>query len=477
MNNETNLISISKKSFITVLLILLGLMIAAGILTYLIPKGEYQRQDGLILEGTYQTLQETGGFPVWRWLTSPFEVLASDDGLTIIVISVFLLVLGGTFTLMDQTGGIKVILSRLIKRYQSRKYALLRIVVLAFMIFGAFFGIFEESIALVPMMVLLSLSLGWDTMVGLGMTMLAAGFGFASAITNPFSVGIASEMAQTNILSGVGYRIIVFLILYGVLSTFLVWYAKRIDKNPQSSITYDEDRQKNRHFEAMESLTPEKEKTIFNAYTIMFIIFLSSIVLISVLDLFQIVSIPTIPVMAVVFLVGGFIAGFRVNGNLKAIAKIYAKGMLSVAPAILLIMMAASVKYIIVSGNVMDTILFYLSNVLTDQTPIIGILLIYALVLITDFFISSASAKAYLVIPLLIPLASLVGYSKELMILAFIFGDGYTNVIFPTSAVMLVGLSISGVSYTKWFKFSGLLQLGVLVLTAVLLVLAYWMGY
>ena len=477
MNNESKLISISKKSFFSVVIILLVLILGAGILTHVIPAGTYDREGDVIINGTYHLIEDTNGYPYLRLLIAPFEVLGSSDGLSIIVISIFILVLGGTFTLMDKTGGIKVILKRLIAKYKTKKYVLLRIVILAFMMFGAFFGIFEESIALLPIMILLSLSLGWDTLIGLGMTMLAAGFGFASAITNPFSIGIASQLAETNILSGVWYRLIVFGVLYFILSTFMVRYAKKIDKDPTKSLTYEDDLKKARSFDLSESISFERELVIYKAYIWMFIIFLISILLISIIDLVLAVSLPTIPVMALIFLIGGLIAGYMVSRNIKYTLKVYLEGMLSVAPAILLIMMAASVKFVIVEGNVMDTILYYLSNVLSSQGAIVGILLIYALVIVTDFFIGSASAKAYLVIPLLIPLASLVGYSKELAILAFVFGDGYTNVIFPTSAVMLVGLSIGGVSYGKWFKWSGLLQLGILILTALFLIFAVWIGY
>jgi len=181
--------------------------------------------------------------------------------------------------------------------------------------------------------------------------------------------------------------------------------------------------------------------------------------------------------MALTFLVGGLIAGYLVTKDFKFTLKKYWEGMLSVAPAVILIMMAASVKYIIVQGKVMDTILYNLANVLSNQSAILGIILIYVLVLVVDFFIGSASAKAYLIIPLLVPLAALIGYSKELAILAFIFGDGYSNVIYPTNGVLLIGLSIAGVSYGQWVKWSWKLQLGTLAMTILLLIIALWIGY
>jgi len=478
MENESRLINITKKSFISVVLILLALIITAGILTYVIPAGEYARDIlGQIIPDTYSELPLDEGYPIWRWFTAPFEVLGSSDGISIIMISLFLVILGGTFTLMDKTGGIAVILKRLIARYKDKKYTLLRVVVLAFMLFGAFFGIFEESVALLPIMVLLSLSLGWDTLVGVGMVLLAAGFGFASGITNPFTVGIASEMAGINILSGVGYRILVFITMYLLVSTFLVRYAKKIEKDPSKSLTYVEDQKKVRNFDVSGSIVYTNEKTIYKAYIWMFSILLVIIIGISVLELISVISLPTIPFMAATFLIGGLIAGYVVSKDIKFTLKKFALGMGSVAPAVLLIMMAASVKYIIVQGNVMDTILFFLADVLSNQSAVVGILIIYALVLILEFFIGSASAKAYLVIPLLIPLVTLVGYTKELAILAFVFGDGYTNIIFPTNGVLLIGLAIAGVGYGKWFKWTWLLQLMTLGLTILFLIVALFIGY
>jgi uncharacterized ion transporter superfamily protein YfcC len=209
----------------------------------------------------------------------------------------------------------------------------------------------------------------------------------------------------------------------------------------------------------------------------MFLAVLGIVILTSVLELFDVLSIPSIPVMALAFLVGGLVSGYLITRNMKTTGMIFLKGMLSVAPAVLLIMMAASVKLIITEGNIMDTILNFLANILMRQSPIVGILLIYALVLVIQFFIGSASAKAYLIMPLIIPLVGLIGISNELAILAFIFGDGYTNVIFPTNGVLLIGLSIASVSYAKWFKFTAILQVLTLALTILLLIGAYFVGY
>jgi len=477
MNENKNLINISKKSFFSVLIILGSLMVVAFVLTYVIPQGAYDRDiDGNIIADTFHYLNGDL-LPIYKLFTAPFELFASSDGLTAIMICLFLFVLGGFFQVMDKTNGIKVIIKKLIERFKNQKYTLIRIIVLIFMMFGAFFGVFEESIALLPIMILLSLSLGFDTLIGLGMTLLAAGFGFATAITNPFSVGIASEIAGINILSGGLYRLIIFVIMYFLVSGFLVMYAKKIEKNPEKSLTYESDKEKSRNFELDSELAIVGEQKIFRVYSIVFIILAFAIIASSLLQLILGVSIPTIPVMAATFLIGGFISGWLVTKDIKFVGKTFLKGILSVLPAALLIMMATSVKFIISEGQIMDTILHALETFFKDKPAVLGILGIYFMILFIQFFIGSASAKAFLIMPILIPLVSLIGITKELAILAFVFGDGYTNVIFPTNGVLLIGLSIANVGYGKWFKWTYKLQLATLLLTITLLILGLFIGY
>jgi len=477
MNDKHQLLTISKKAFINVLIILVGLLFLAGVITLIIPAGAFDRDaTGQIIDGTYHLIDQVN-YPVWRWFVAPFEVLISDDAISVVMIGLFLLILGGTFTLMDETGGIRIMIKRLIERFKDHKYILLRLVLLIFMIFGAFFGIFEESVALMPVLILLSLSLGWDTLTGMAMSLLAAGFGFATAITNPFSIGIASSLAGTEILSGALYRLFVFGVMYAVLQGVVVHHAKKIEKDPKLSPTYEIDQGKVRHFDLNQAMPFKNERLTYRTYATLFIVLLIGIVSVGLLELLFDISIPAIPVMAAIFLIGGIIGGFLVSKKWGYTFKTFGHGMLGVAPAFILIVLAVSVKHVIVSAQVMDTLLFHLSNTLRNQGPIAAILMIYLLVLIIQFFIGSASAKAFLLMPLLIPLVDLLSMSRELAILAFIFGDGYTNVIFPTNGVLLIGLSIAGVSYTKWFKYTYKLQLLTLGLTIMFLILAVWIGY
>ncbi|MDZ4195897.1 MAG: hypothetical protein U1C51_01470 [Candidatus Izemoplasmatales bacterium] len=479
MEDNQQFINVSKKSFIRIVIMLLSLVLLAGMLTYFVPIGSYLRNELGEIIGPYTPSTQVAGLAIWKIILSPIFVLFSSDAIAIIMISIFLLVLGGTFQLMQETKGIQVIIERLVTRFHHNKYLLIRVLVLLFMIFGAFFGIFEESMAMMPIIILLSISLGFDTLLGIGMSLMAAAFGFASAITNPFSVGIASNIAGINILSGVWLRIVVFIIMYVLLSTFLVKYAKKIEKNPKASLSYEEDLLKKDRFLDIvdQSLSIQKRKTIYTSYVWLFVVLMAVIMLISLIEVFFFISIPAIPVMALVFLLGGLMAGKKIIEQWIPTIRIFVKGALSVAPALFLILLAASVKYIITEALILDTILHSLELFMSSMSPYLGILLIYLFILILKFFIGSASTKAILIMPILIPLVRIIGISEELAILAFVFGDGYTNIIFPTNAVLLIGLSVAGISYAKWFKWTFKLQLIVLLITSIVLVFAFAIGY
>lgn len=475
--DQKRFLTIGTKSFVSVLLILVGLIVFAGMLAYLIPQGSYLRNDALEIIGPYEAIASSARIPIWKIGLSFILVFTTADAVPVLVISLFLLILGGAFQVMQSAKGIQVFIDRLVLKFREKKYVLLRMMVLVFMAFGAFFGIFEESVAIMPVIIILSISLGWDIMVGIGMSLMAAAFGFASAITNPFSIGIASSLAGISVLNGVWLRLIVFVLMYFLLTTFLVRYAKKIEKDPKKSISYEENQHHQVDSGVHELIPPTEAKVIFRTYATLFLVLLATILLSSLLELFDIISIPSILIMAVVFLVGGILAGVYIKKSWKWTLKQYLLGIKSLLPAILLIFLAAGVKYIISEALIMDTILYWLVTQLSVFPPVIAILLIYLFILFIQFFIGSASAKAILIMPILLPLVEIIGISKELAILAFLFGDGYTNIIFPTNAVLLIGLSLASIRYSKWFKWTLGLQLIVLLLTTLLLIFAQMIGY
>jgi uncharacterized ion transporter superfamily protein YfcC len=186
-------------------LFLFVLMMIAGILTLVVPAGKYTRlqADGReTIDPTSFHLTTHPDYPIWRWFIAPIEVLGSASGLTVIVIIIVLFFAGGAFAVMDKTGTLRAFIGRIVRRFSRPKYLLLWMVCLAFMFLGATLGTFEEVVLLVPMMIALSYSLGWDALVGLGMSILATNMGFSAAITNPYTLGVSQQLAGLPLFSG-----------------------------------------------------------------------------------------------------------------------------------------------------------------------------------------------------------------------------------------------------------------------------------
>lgn len=472
-------IKINKKLFLSTMVILLILMIGAGILTRVIPTGSYER---IIIDGR-ETINpnsfhftESDPLPIWRWFTAPLEVLWSDDGALVIGIILFILIIGGSIAILNESNVLQYLLSKIVNRYKDRKYTLMAVLVFVFMLIGALLGIFEEIIPLVPFVVALSYFLGWDALVGLGMSLLAAGFGFAAAIANPFSVGIAQSLAGLPTFSGAWFRIITFVIIYTILIIFLMRYAKKIEKDPTKSYDYDNFISKKDSIKQLDYIIEDNEA--LNKSIKWFIGVLIGIIILLISSAFvQLITDYLIILIALFFLLGGLGAGYFARMKWSKIGRAFAKGIADISPGIILILMATSVKHIISQGEIMDTILFYAADFISGKPSFMALVLIYLLVIFLEIFIGSASAKAFLIIPLIIPLADLLDINRQVVVLAYTFGDGFSNVLYPTNAVLLIGLGLANVSYIKWFKWIYKLELLIFAVTLVLLFIALKIDY
>ncbi len=467
---------IGKKAFIQSFVILLLLMLVAGILTQVIPAGTYQRtvQDGRTVIDT-QSFQYMAkpDYPAWRWITAPFEVLWGPDAMVVDTIIVFILIVSGAFAVLDKSGILTSALGKIVKKYSSRKYVLLLLIIFFFMLLGAFLGLFEEIVPLVPLMIALSYSLGWDALVGLGMSVLATNMGFSAAITNPFTIGVAQKLAGLPLFSGSLFRIPVFLVIYGVTAWFLVSYAKKIDRNPEASLLYKEDQADRARYASVDMTTLGRENPRLGRASLWFGACILLIIAVLVGSPFvPFLSSYALPLVGILFLIGGLGAGFVSGAGGKLIGKALTEGISGMAPGIPLLMMAASIKHIVTSGGVMDTILHSSATALQNATPFAAILIIYGLALLIELFIGSAGAKAVLMMPIILPLADLVGLTRQLTVTAYCFGDGFSNLAYPTNPVLLITLGLASVGYAKWMKFTARLWLVVIPIT----ILFLWIG-
>ena len=466
--------TIEAKSFITVLIVLSAVIVICGALSYFIPQGQFLRdENGNIIVGTYVEC-ETDGIAIWRILTSPIRVFASEDAVTIIMISIFLLIMSGVFNLLDKTGGIKIFISKIMSKLHGKNEAVVMITVLIFMLFGSFFGMFEELATLLPIVVLFMLSMGMDTMMGLGACLMAACFGFASAITNPFSVGLASQIANIPTSSGVWLRIVFFIITYLMLCGFLLLHARKIKKNPQASPSYNVDLEKNENLKLDLQGEDANSGKKARVYGVFFMV--QGLVLLSIAFI-RAISDYAIPILAASFLICGIICGCIVSQDKKSVFKYLGKGAVAMLPAVVLIGFASSVKLVMTESGIIDTIMNYAIEILSGKNPFIAVILIYALILILQVFIGSASAKIFLVMPIVMPITTALGLSPSLVILAYCMADGFTDVILPTNPILLIGLSMVNVPYAKWVKWTWKLQIMLLIASLGVLFFAVAISY
>ncbi|MDR2952465.1 MAG: AbgT family transporter [Treponema sp.] len=472
-------VKIGGRTFLFSAAIILALMIASGILTKVLPAGAYDRvvSEGrtLVVEGSYKEITRPA-YPFWRWFTAPFEILAGPDNVTPIVLIIFIMVVAGSITVLEHAGVMQALVNFLAARFAKRKYLLIVIMVFFFMSSASFVGMYEEMVALIVFVIPISISLGWDSMTGLGMSLLPLSFGFASAVTNPFTIGVAQKIAGLPLFSGASLRLVFFAVIFAFVSFFVIRYAKKVEKNAQCSICFKEDealRQKLR-METGEraGAAAEINKSQWRAL-IWFVscIGLSLVLVISTARM-PVISDIAFPLMTVLFLIGGIGAGFFARVKAGELWKSFAKGIINILPGILLVLMAYSVKHIITAGMIMDTILYRAAGMIGNSPPLAAAFLIYATTLIMNFFIGSASAKAFLMMPLLTPLADLVGITRQTAVLAFDFGDGFSNMIYPTNALLLIALSFTVVGYTKWMRWTWKLQIAILIITSAFLAFA-----
>ena len=469
---KRNLIDISEKTFIQVVLLLAALMVVAIVLTYLVPKGEF----GTLPDGgtdflSYTRRADLTGIPLLQGIFAPVLVFFSSDGLTLIMLSLFLIVISASFQVMNDAGGIRLLIGAVSERFKTRRALLLVLISFLFYCFGSFLGLFEEMLTMFPIVASLCVLLGYDSFTGFLCSIIACGFGFASAITNPFTVLLASNIIGVNPMLKIWFRLLVFVVMFPLLLGFLFLYLRRIAKDPAASVTL-------RHDEALrrnaleENEQPQRSGRIRLTYAIFLLTALALIIFSSMSEALRDFS---VVILIAYFLIGGIIAGYLAMGDLKAVLGSFGRGLVSVLPTIVFIAMAASIKYIFDRGAILPTIVHQINVMAEGKSPFGIAMSIYLIVLVLEFFISSSTAKAILVMGLLSVVN--VGLSKSMMVLLYTFADGYTNVLFPTSPVLLIALSMMELDYFAWIKKSWPLFIANFILVLGFIALGIIVGY
>lgn len=448
----------------TYLLIFLLLVLIAG-LTWIIPGGQYEHTvvNGreLVVQNSFKYIQNNpqGIFAVFIAPLKGFVEAALIIG--------FVLIVGGAFNVLAKTDAINSLINKLVKAHKNSKTLqtlFIPVLLLMFSIGGATFGMNEEIIPFVLIIVPICLALGYDSITGVAIPLVGAHIGFASAFLNPFNVGIAQGIAGVPLFSGIGYRVISWAISTLVAILFLLYYTKKLSRKPEISQMYEEDneRRKNEHFENIF----DKNSVLSTRHKLVLLTFLLSLIMlvVGVIEFGWYIE-----QIAAMFFIMGIVVG--IIGGLKSdvLIKSFVDGAKDLVGTALIIALARATLVISRDGQIIDTILYVLSPFIQSSSPVFASQKMFIVQAIINFFVHSGSGQAALTMPIMAPLADLAGVSRQTAILAFQFGE-YTNIIIPTSAVTMGALSMAKVPWERWAKWAFPLMIVLFLLGFLLLI-------
>ena len=425
--------------------IIFVLLVLCAVVTWFVPGGEYVRAD----DGTLSYENVDAVPQTWQVFTAIYHGFVKQAGIII-----FILVVGGAFWLLNATGAVNAGIGRFIARVGKRDKWVLVALTLLFSLGGAVFGMSEETIPFVGMVVPLMLSMGYDAFMGMLIVYVASNVGFSSAFLNPFTVGIAQGMANLPLFSGMGYRLVCWFILTALLVAFVLIYAARTRKKADVAL----------------EATPVPEPLTGRQKAILAVLGVTVILLVVGVTQWEWYLPEITGLFLVMGLVCGVIAGF--SGN--RIAEELMAGAKDILSAALVVGFASGIIVILQDGRVVDSILHSMQEGLEGTGPMASLSAMYGIQAVINFLIPSASAKAAITIPIMAPFADMVGVSRQAMVLAFQFGDGFTNMLTPTSGVLMAALAMARIPYAQWVKWAwkgtlALLLIGLLLLLATVL--------
>ena len=447
-----------------VFVIAFSLIILAAILTWVLPGGAYEREQVKVGESVREIVKP-GSFhtiPSKPQIGSIFTAPAHGF-LKLGSIIAFIFIVGGAFNILNDTGAIAAGIGQLVQMLQKRTYLIIPIVMTVFSFFGGAFGMCEEAMPFALILVPMAISLGYDSIVGVCMSFVAAGVGFAAGFMNPFTVQIAQGIAGVPALSGLGYRLVVWAVVTAVTIAWVMAYAARIKANPQRSIMFELDQA--RRAELEKSAAQHQRFTWRDAMclVILGIAIAGLIVGVTTLGWYMLE-------LAGLFLAMGVASGLVAAMGPNRVAKSFIAGAKDIAGAALIVGFAGGIIVILENGQILDTILYGMASVTSRLGGVLAAQSMFLLQTVLNFFIPSGSTKAVLTMPLLAPLADLSGVTRQTVVLAYQLGTGFTSMIIPTSGVTVGTMALAKIPYEKWVRWHWPMQVVFAVLSRLALI-------
>ncbi|WDF24761.1 YfcC family protein [Fusobacterium nucleatum] len=459
-----------KKKFVfpNTYVIIILMMIVAVLLTWIIPSGEFERvkdevsKQSIIIPGTFKYIENN---PI-SFLQVPVYImkgLAKASDIVFLVI-----IVGGAFNIIIETGMFQSFAGRLTKVFSNKEVLIIPAFSTIFALACTTMGV-NTFIGFAPIAVIIARSIGYDAIVGVSMVALGGAIGFSTGTFNPFTTGVAQSIAGLPIFSGVGYRFICLVVFLIVTNIYIIWYAKKVKANPEASVVYEME-QENKKVEVSEK---QHDKIEGRHYLVLLIVIACFVLLVYGSQNWK----WKLQENAAMFLWMGVLSGFAYGFGPSKIAEEFTKGAKKLVYGALMIGMANGISLILADGKILDTTVQYLGGllvVLPSHAQAAGMFLMQLLI---NGLITSGSGQAAATMPIMLPVADIIGMTKQTAVLAFNFGDGLSNYILPTSSALMGFIAMVGISYSNWMKFMWRLFLIWTVVGAVLVIVANSINY
>ncbi len=426
------------------ILILVCVIVLCAIASYVIPAGVYERVKDvntgkMVVDPStfhFVTQNPTGFLDFFTAINKGFK-----GGISIIA---FLFMVGGSLGILAKTGAIVAGLSTLVKKMRGHSILMIPVLMVTLATFSTLAGCNEEYLAFTPLVVSAALALGFDSLTALGILFCSVAAGYGAGITQPFSVGVAQGIAGVPIFSGLPYRVALFVVLVTINISFVMYHAYKVKKNPKSSPVYEIDQAKAGTVMLDESAHLTTPQAI--SLCLLGLNFVCIIIGVLKFDFYM-------NEISAMFIIMGILSGLICRLSPNDICDAFLEGCKNMMLPCLAVAMCKGATVLLDNAKVMDTIIYYLAGML-DIFPSSAIA--FGMFIIQDCFnvlVPSSSGQAAISMPIMAPLADIVGLTRQTSVFAFTLGDAFTNCITPASGATMSYLAMANVPYKKWVRF------------------------
>ncbi len=426
------------------ILILVCVIVLCAIASYVIPAGVYERVKDvntgkMVVDPStfhYVTQNPTGFLDFFTAVNKGFK-----GGISIIA---FLFMVGGSLGILAKTGAIVAGLSTLVKKMRGHSILMIPVLMVTLATFSTLAGCNEEYLAFTPLVVSAALALGFDSLTALGILFCSVAAGYGAGITQPFSVGVAQGIAGVPIFSGLPYRVVLFVVLVTINISYVMYHAYKVKKNPKSSSVYEIDQAKKDTVTIDESAHLTTRQAI--SLSLLGLNFVCIIIGVLKFDFYM-------NEISAMFIIMGLLSGIICKLSPNDICDAFLDGCKGMMLPCLAVAMCKGATILLDNAKVMDTIIYYLAGML-DVFP--SSIIAFGMFIIQDCFnvlVPSSSGQAAISMPIMAPLADIVGLTRQTSVFAFTLGDAFTNCITPASGATMSYLAMANVPYKKWVRF------------------------